>query len=262
MTPTQVAPQRPFFEIDHPDEFGRFVLNDPQEVIFYLGQLARRSTLLTAHVGSGELFFLTRVLAVDAENGSIFIEPAEAEKINTAATACGQLTLVANLDRIKVQFRIAAPHERPYAGQRALCSTLPASFLRLQRRELFRLEPPVSQPLFCRLTASRPDGSMQALELRVMNISGGGLSLNVPTELADDFTPATVFTGCRLDLPGEGVVLVSIRTHKPVEFSDETGRHHLRVGCEFIGLSPVRLAKIDHYIARIERERSALHAAP
>lgn len=262
MHSNNTAARKPYFEIDHPDQYGRFVLDDPREVHFYLDQLARHGTLLTAHVGAGELFFLTRVVAVDEKKGGIFIEPASIENINKAAASCGQLTLVGNLDRIKIQFRLAAPHEQHYSGQPALASTVPAELLRLQRRESFRLEPPVGQPVFCRLVASRADDSKQALELRVVNISGGGIALHVPTELADDFGPATVFTGCRLDLPGEGVVLVNMRTHKAVEFSDENGRHYLRVGCEYIGLSPMRLSKIDHYIARVERERSVLHAAP
>lgn len=50
---------------------------------------------------------------------------------------------------------------------------------------------------------------------------------------------------------------MNLRVRKSVEMSDRTGQHSLRIGCEFANLPGARLAFIERYITRIERERKA-----
>lgn len=247
----------PDFEIDHPDEYARYFLTTPREISFYLNQLVKRGSLLTAHIDDGKQFFLTAIVAVDAENGAILLDPAQADAINSAARSAQQVTLIANLDRIKVQFRLSALGEAQFNGRRTLSSRLPNTMLRLQRRGFFRLEPPLASPIHCRIAVDTPDGTSRNFDPRVADISGGGLSLTVPTNLADDCQPDTLFKDCRLEIPGEGVLLVNLHVRKLVEISANTGLHNLRLGCEFVGLPGTRLAMIERYITRIERERKA-----
>lgn len=247
----------PDFEIDHRDKYAQYFLSAPREISFYLNQLAKRGTLVTAHLDDGKLFFLTTIVAVDDEKGSIFIDLAPAEALNSAAQAARQITLMANLDRIKVQFRLSTMREEQFDGRRALSASIPDAMLRLQRREYFRLEPPLASPIDCRIAVDTADGSVKTFEPKVADISGGGISLTAPTNLADDCQPDTLFKDCRLDLPGEGVLLVNLRVRKMVEISANTGLHNLRIGCEFVGLPGTRRAMIERYIARIERERKA-----
>jgi hypothetical protein len=53
------------------------------------------------------------------------------------------------------------------------------------------------------------------------------------------------------------VIQVNLRVCKAFDLSTQDGQHHLRVGCEFVNLSASRLACVERYIARIERERKA-----
>ena len=254
MTPIPEESPVPNFEIDHPEAFAQFILSNRREIIFYLNLLAKQRRLFTAYINEGEKFFLTAIVAVDEAAARLFLDPEQAEKHNAAATTAQQITLVANLDSVKMQLRLPALQMSNYQGQRLLSAPIPATILRLQRREFFRLEPPISKPIRCKLTSREV---AKSYELHLSDISGGGVCLIGPTTIAEHFPRDAIFQQCRLDIPGDGVIQVSLRVRKTVEMSDRNGHHSLRIGCEFINLPSARLAFIERYITRIERERKA-----
>ena len=245
----------PDFEIDHPEVFAQFLLGNPLEISFYLNLLAKRRCLFTAYIDAGERFFLTSIVAVD--DSTLFLDPSNAEESNANACAARQLTLVTNLDRVKMQIRLPALRHATHQGQALLAAPLPRQLLRLQRREFFRLEPPLAAPVTCQLAAREESGALHTFNLTLSDISGGGVSLVGELEQARHFPRDALFQQCRLDVPGEGVIQVNLRVRKTVEVSARDGQHNLRIGCEFVNLPGTRLAFIERYIARIERERKA-----
>lgn len=245
------------FEIDRPQEFAPYFLHSAREIAFYLNLLAKRHSLMTAHVEGSDQFFLTSVVTVDEENGLLLLDPAQLPEDHRLALSARRLTVLATQDRVKMQFKLPALKEEIVGGRRAYVAPLPAKLLRLQRREFFRLEPPLSSPVLCTVRASDGGGQSRNFKLRVADISGGGVGLHGPIEAIDYFPTGTRLEDCRLDIPGELPVLVNLRIRKSVEISMNTGQHTLRVGCEYVSLPGNRLATIERYIARIERERKA-----
>lgn len=247
----------PDFEIDHPEAFGQFILSSPREVLFYLNLLARRRVVFTAYINEGQHFFLTSILAIDETSSLVIFDTSHTEEDNASARSARQITLVGNLDRIKMQMRLPALKAATWEGQNVLSTPIPSSIMRLQRREFFRLEPPRSLPLVCKVAVQEADGRTTTHALTLSDISGGGVSLIAPTGMAEYFPRDALLPQCRLDIPGEGVIQVNLRVRKTIEISSHNGEHQLRVGCEFIGLQGTRLALIERYITRIERERKA-----
>ena len=131
MSSSAENPTAPDFEIDHPEEFGRYFLNNPREISFYLDLLQKRSSLVTAYIDEGSHFFLTAVVAVDAENRRISIDPPPAEAFRVAALSARKLTLVANLDHVKMQWRLTTLHETGNEEPRSLAAAIPDILLRL-----------------------------------------------------------------------------------------------------------------------------------
>ncbi|MCG2578864.1 flagellar brake protein [Dechloromonas sp. XY25] len=256
MAPDEALPR---FEIDHLDEYGQCLLTDAREVEFYLGLLVKRHSIITAYLDTGERFFLTSLLAIDVADRKIMLDPAQHEENKIPVLAARTITLVTNLDRIKIQIRLAPLEKQQYQGQPLLAAPLPEALLRLQRREFFRLEPPLSAPIFCKLaTHTEGSGAFRTFELPLSDISGGGVCLTATVDMAHYFERDTLFQNCRLELLGNSVILVNLRVRKAIELSERNGEHSLRVGCEFINLSGARLGQIEHYIARVERERKAM----
>lgn len=250
----------PDFEIDHQDVFGQFMLSSQREIIFYLNLLAKRRAIFTAYINEGQQFFLTSIIAVDEATNMVCFDPSLAEDSNAKAKGARQITLVANLDRVKMEMRFQALNTGNLHGRDVLTAPIPPAIMRLQRREFFRLEPPRASPLFCKLAVQESDGRTTTLSLALSDISGGGVSLIAATEAADYFPRDALLQQCRLEIPGEGVIQVNLRVRKTIEVSGHNGEHQLRVGCEFIGLQGTRLALIERYITRIERERKARSA--
>jgi len=257
MSSSQEESTPTFFEIDAPDEFGQFLLTSQREIIFYLQLLAKRRSIVTAYVNDGQQFFLSSIVAVDEARNLVFLDPPSESENKALALGAKQLTLVANLDRVKMQIRLPALHAQNHQGQDTLYAPLPQSILRLQRREFFRLEPPLAAPIHCKLATRKSNGTNHTFELVLSDISGGGVSLIGATEIADDFPRDALFQDCRLEIPGDGVILVNLRVRKVIEIAARNGEHSLRIGCEFVNLPGTRLAFIERYITRIERERKA-----
>jgi flagellar brake protein len=247
----------PDFEIDHPDLFAQFLVSDEREIVLYLNLLAKRRSIFTSYLNQGQQFFLTSIVAVDEPGGMIYFDPPDDETNDTAAQQAGKTTMVTNLDRVKIQIRLPTLTQKSHQNQKVLGAPIPRLILRLQRREFFRLELPVSCPIRCTVGAQDLDGSSRSFELSLADISGGGVSLCAPTEMVDYFSRDALFQNCRLEIPEEGVIQVNLRVRKTVEMSGQSGHHNLRVGCEFVNLPATRLAFIERYITRIERERKA-----
>lgn len=257
MPPIAEALPVPDFEIDHPEVSAQFLVSNAREIILYLNLLAKRRSIFTAYVNEGQEFFLTSIVAVDEAGGMIYFDPSDTEASNARAQHTRQITLVTNLDRVKIQIRLPALEQASHQGQNVLGGPIPQDVLRLQRREFFRLEPPLANPLHCKLAVQGMDGTIRTFELPLADISGGGVRLCGPMEVANDFPRDALFQNCRLEIPDEGVIQVNLRVRKTVEMSGPSGQHDLRIGCEFVNLPTTRLAFIERYITRIERERKA-----
>lgn len=247
----------PDFEIDHFNDYAQYVLDQAQEIRFYLSLLAKRGELISAYLDQGEQSFLTTLLAVAPETGTLFFDPPQSAEHLVAATQARQVTLVTRLERVKIQFRIGALQAVTHEDRPALAAAPPQIMLRLQRREFFRLEPDVGTPIRCGMAFGNGETSQHGHELPVLDISAGGISLQAPTNLLNELEPGSVFKDCRLEIPDECVLQVNLQVRKVVEISAHTGPHTLRVGCSFVGLPALRQASIERYIARIERERTA-----
>lgn len=245
------------FEIDHEEEYGRFFLNDRREVLFYLNLLTKRGNLVTAYIDNGEAFFLTSIVGVDEATNKLFLDAAQAEHFNKLATHAQRITLVTTHERVKMQIRINRTQPAQFGAHPALATLLPSRMLRLQRREYFRLEPPLSAPIYCQFIATDEQEQQKEFNLTLADISGGGVSLIAPPGNSDFFPRDGLLHECRLDIPGEGVISVTLCVRKAIEFSSQNGQHSLRIGCEFLNLRGNHLTQIQRYITRIERERKA-----
>lgn len=245
------------FEIDRFDEYAQYVLSQPQEIHYYLGQLARQGDLISAYLDDGRQSFLTTLLAIDTESGELFFDPPQSPEQSSAAVQARQITFIVRIERVKVQFRLNALQATSHDQRPALKAAIPSLLLRLQRREHFRLEPPGGLQIRCGIVIDSPNTGKRSHDLPTLDISGGGISLEAPIGLREDLEPGSIFKDCRLDIPDECVLQINLQVRKVVEVSSPRGPHTLRIGCAFVGIPAMRLGMIERYITRVERERTA-----
>jgi hypothetical protein len=58
-------------------------------------------------------------------------------------------------------------------------------------------------------------------------------------------------------LPDEGLLVTSLCVRNMFDVTTRSGTRYVRVGCEYVGMTSARLAMVQRYITRMERERKA-----
>jgi c-di-GMP-binding flagellar brake protein YcgR len=250
----------PVFEIDQPATYGKYLIHSRAEILVHLRALLKNRTLVTAYLDEGEQFFLSSLLELDEKASQLILDGSNHTASNEAALKATRITLSAPLERIKIQIRLPGLSMTVVDGKKTLIAPLPTSILRLQRREFFRVETPRITPLRCKLAVPNTDGGHSVADYPLFDISGGGLSLFGPIRDAELFSLGELFHDCRLEIPGESVLSVNLRVREILKMETANGSQQLRLGCEFVSLPGTRLAFIERYITRLERERKALQA--
>jgi len=260
MTLAQNDVSVPVFEIDQPATYGKYLLHNRTEILVHLRALLKLRTLITVYLDEGDQFFLSTLLSLDEGANQLVLDGSNHAESNDAALKAARITLSAPLERVKIQIRLPSLSMATIDGKKAMIAALPTSILRLQRREFFRVETPHITPLRCKLAVPNSTGGHTVVDYPLFDLSGGGLSLLGPVKDADLFSLGKLFHDCRLEIPGENVLSVNLRVCEVLKIEMVDGEQQLRLGCEFVSLPGTRMAFIERYITRLERERKALRS--
>ncbi len=241
-------------EIDRPDLYGNYLLRSRTEILFVLRSLVRQNALLTLYADTPEHFFLSRLLAVDEPGASLVLDSASDDARNERILRAQRSLAASQQDRVKVQFPLLRLSRGTHEAKPALLASFPTVLLRLQRREYFRLEAPPAPSMQCQIPVPPTVAPTQSLTCRVLDLSGGGISLAIPESQATAFPVGTRTERCRIALPDEGIVTTPliVRSASPLPASATLAG--VRLGCEFAELTSAQLSLIQRYITRLERE--------
>ena len=250
--PVKAAP--PVFELELPDDYSQYLLHSRTEVLAVLRSVVQKGALITAHFDQGRSFFLTSMIALQPDDGELTLDVGSNEEMNAKALKAGKLIFTTVVDKVKIQFSLERLRRTDYQGRPAFIGAVPGTLLRLQRREFFRLATPVATPIrLC--TTLMPEG--RAVDVSLLDISGGGVGLMAPLDLAGLLERGRMLENCRIMLPGEGLLAATLCVRNLFDVTTRGGSRYVRVGCEFVGLPTARLTAVQRYIIHVERERKA-----
>ena len=239
-------------EVLHLDQYSEYLLHSPREILAVLRQVVAQGDLVTIYFNSGKDFLLTTLLAVN--DRELLLDRGSSEEMNRRALETGKIFCITRHDKVKLQFILTGVRETQHEGRSVFSAALPETLLRLQRREYFRLRTPITRPLPCDIPVVMSDGSVQIYPHDVIDISIGGLSLQIDQV---PFVPDQEWPDCTLDLPQIGVINTTLRIVNIYETILRNGQPSLRAGCQFVDLPITAQNLIQRYIVRMERERKA-----
>ena len=280
-------------ELIHADDEARYLLSDPREIAAILRQLIEAHALLSARLRPGTDAFITAILGVPEDGESLVIDASRDDAINARIIAGAEspaagkpetqgkgpdedavaedpavddpsqavvLDCVTQLDRVRIQFSLRALQLTSSEGSAAFRAALPQRLLRLQRREFYRLQAPVTQSLTCTLPLRHTDGAVRNADLRVLDISGGGVAIAVPP--ADAVLEAGMeLMDCQLKLPGSAPIPARLSVRNLFRITTRNGIEMLRAGCQFTHMPRGAEDAIQRYILKVERARNARQRA-
>lgn len=241
------------FELTSTPEDTRFLVHNRLDILRILRGLAHRNEMVSAFFNHGQDLLLTSVLDVDADKNLVFLDYGSNETFNKRILATEKIIFVTSLDSVKVQFVTHQIESTTFDNGNAFQIKLPDQILQLQRREYYRLTTPIANPLKCQV----PMGEGRSIEIPLSDIGAGGIGIIIGSPPGVEFKPGDMMPGCRINLPGVGVLEATLRIQSTFEVTLKNGHKTLRSGCQFVDLRPAMQALIQRYIIKLERERIA-----
>lgn len=233
----------------------RFLLRSPAQIRSLLSSMIEQRSLISAHIGGRDQAFPTALLDVD-DDDCLWLDASPRPAINLAAELADHLLCFAQLQKVKVRFRVTGHELHTREGHQVFRAPLPESVYHLQRREFYRLETPVTDSPTCTITLQEPGGETCEVQLRVMDISGGGLAVAVDPESPLRAVHGT-YADCVLALPEQPPITLSLTVCNQFDQTLANGQTVRRVGMRFERMPRGADEAVLRYIFRIERQRNA-----
>ena len=241
------------------DGDDRYQVRSGLEIGRILRGLIAHHALVTAHAGDHGAFFVTAVLEVDEDDGTVVCDYGVDAALTERMLAAPRLTFVTQLDHVRVQFSVSGAVAEDYEGGPAFRVAIPEVVTRLQRREHYRLKVPRGRPLYCevKLPGEAADAATaKRVSLVVYDISCGGVALSGwPSDFVPQ--PSLELPDAWIELPDLGRLVVDLRVVH-VQGTAGRGPNLGRFGCRFENLNAAATMLVQRYINRIEREQRAL----
>ncbi|MFT7774917.1 flagellar brake protein [Roseateles sp.] len=226
------------------------------EITAYLQQLQREGAGLLLAGPPGQSL-PSRIVALDADADLIGLEiGTDPEGISESLVAQGEITAVAYLGTIKLQFEVEAPVLVSGEQGTVLRGTLPTRLYRFQRRQSFRVQPAGSA--YPRVIV--PGGAEHGRALRVLDISIGGLALALPPDFPV-LEPGRIAEGLVLELDRISALRITLLPHHASPISgDASGT--LQLGCSFVELDANAGRSLQVYVDQTQKRRRLLKLDP
>lgn len=234
----------------------KYLMRNKRQIRGLLRSLIEKRALVTAHLGGRDQSIPTAVLEVDEDDDWLLLDGSPNDAANRAAQDASHLLCFAQLDRVRVRFRIEQHERVEQDGHVGFRAPLPETLYYLQRREFYRLETPVTDSPTCLLRLENSEGEQVELDLRVIDISGGGLAVSLAPGMPLPETNRT-YWDCVLAIPEHPPITVPLTICSRMAHALPNGLENIRIGMQFADLPRGADEVIQRYIFRIDRLRNA-----
>jgi c-di-GMP-binding flagellar brake protein YcgR len=235
------------------EEEDPFTVTSPLEIKSLLKSVQRRKALVRMHIKGTEASIVTTILHVDADSSSLLVDTASDSEFNQRVLRSPTIMFDTMVDGVKIQFQAGGITTATYDKLPALRVPLPETLLRIQRRDSYRVEVPMSLQTTCRF--SLPNGKPGPV-MRIRDISAGGISvIGAENELEAEM--GSFFDPCELSLPEVGAVPVVLRLVRITEDTLPNGKKQQILGMKFFDISRPAQFKVQQFITILERKQNA-----
>ncbi|MEY2686794.1 MAG: hypothetical protein RL375_992 [Pseudomonadota bacterium] len=240
---------------DQAGEPDRFRVTEAVEVGDLLDQLVARHVPVTLATPDG-VNYTTQLVSSDHSARRIGFAASNRDMRLRSLVDADEALAVAFLDQVRLQFDLGGLMLVHGAKDSVLQAEWPASMYRFQRRDSYRVRPLDHQKPVAHLI--HPDGSHRALALRIIDLSLGGLALQLPAE-HEAIEPGTRLDPVEIDLDALTRLNVALRVvHVSVLDGGTTGT---RLGCEWVHMGGDGARVLQRYIDLTQKRQRLIVTA-
>ena len=193
-------------------------------------------------------FIITRILSMNPEFEELIFDMATDHQMNGKLVASTELTVVAFVDHIKVQFSLNRAEVTQWQGSLAFRARTPRSILRLQRRTAFRASTQIANSPYVLLPATLDkNGTVDTIHRRVVDISATGLAFVAPVG-HPVLTVGMKLQQCYLQMATDVAFDIDVEIRHISVYKDGFGRDMWRAGCNLLRMSGEAEMAIQRYV--------------
>ena len=184
---------------------------------------------LFASLPPDDILFLSTLLHVDAEAGSMVIAWSTSKDANLAVLAARRVVFGCSHEGAHCEFPATDPHETDHGGRPGIRFAFPDSLLVLRRRAGKRYVVPPQVPLSCEISLG-----VIAFEAKVVDISLNGIGA-ITYDAGNLLVAGMMLRRARIIQPRGRPVIVDLEVRHISRIVLPEGRPAHRAGCRFIG---------------------------
>ncbi len=232
-----------------------FEISSRREIIALLRNIGEKNQLIRMLIHGEADVCVTSILEVDPEGNAVILDRSINREQNERILKANRISFETTLDKIRILFAGDGVTETTFENGPALKIALPATLVRLQRREFYRMATPVSNPVRVIIPMPEELGGGTAI-FPLSDISCGGIAI-LDNKLVLGNTIGNNYEDCRIDLPDIGMVTATLQIRNSLDLTLLNNKSNRRLGCHFIDISRGNMAMVQRYITKLERERNA-----
>jgi c-di-GMP-binding flagellar brake protein YcgR len=244
----------PHFQDAELENWHDFEVESRREIFALLRGIGEKNQLIRMLVKGESDVCVTSILDVDDTANAVYLDCSIDQEQNQRVLASRQLSFETTLDKVRILFAADHVEAATYEGNPAFKIAIPATLIRLQRREFYRIATPVTNPV--RVLIALPAELGGPTSFPLADISCGGISM-LDNKMILGNAVGKEYPDCRIDLPDVGAVTTALQVRNSLDLTLLNNKTNRRLGCEFIGIPRGGLAAVQRYITKLERERNA-----
>lgn len=236
------------------DSEDRFLVTSKVGIANTLRSMAKQNTMVHVSKAGTDSGKISAILDVDTKKNVFILDYTSDKLFNQHLTRPGNIHFNASVDNVKVQFslpdaaRIIKFEDRP-----AFELNIPYEIHRIQRREHFRIEIPISYDV--NLVAQ--DNTKKTHTFKLRDISAGGLAVFDPEDKLPDAEIGKEYKNCNLVLEELGTVKTDLIVRRVSNQGANPEKQIKVVACEFSNMSNADQIIVQNFIGRLERQQNA-----
>ena len=244
----------PHFQDAELENWHDFEIGSRKEIFSLLRGIGEKNQLIRMLVQGETDVCVTSILDVDEHSNTVLLDCSIDKEQNKRILASRRLSFETTLDKVRILFAGDHIEATVFEGNPAFKMAIPATLIRLQRREYYRIATPVTNPV--RVVIALPAALGGSTTFPLADISCGGISILDNKMILGDSIGKN-YLDCRIDLPEIGQVTTALQVRNSLDLTLLNNKTNRRLGCEFVNIPRGMLAYVQRYITKLERERNA-----
>lgn len=231
-------------------DISSFSINNSKQVISYLSLLIKNKCLLSVRFGTNESY-ITTLLGINEKNNAVILDYGAKEELNEHILNASKVVFDTEYQGIKISFIGAKLTKTTYKDDFAFTMPIPKILYWMERREFYRVKPPISIPAYCQLMV----GDNKPVNLKLYDISLSGFALlNLSKDVSDLLLPGTKISEGKLIFSEteDGMVSFEVRAKYIIKDHNKSQKIQ-KISSKFIKVTRPVERNIQLYIRRVER---------